>query len=92
MQFWWVNQNQTYQHEVRGGYLWSPKTNANGNTNPFYDNMTKVTVGDIVFSFKDTLIPAIGTNCSVKSEGVQTTQTRHSYMNLGFSEPDIRGE
>ena len=60
MQFWWVNQNQTYQHEVSGGYLWSPKTNANGNTNPFYDNMTKVTVGDIVFSFKDILIPAIG--------------------------------
>jgi len=60
MQFWWVNQNQTYQHEASGGYLWSPKTNANGNTNPFYDNTTKVTVGDIVFSFKDTLIPAIG--------------------------------
>ena len=60
MQFWWVNQNQTYQHEVDGGYLWSPKTNANGKINPFYDNMTKVAVGDIVFSFKDTLIPAIG--------------------------------
>jgi hypothetical protein len=60
MQFWWVNQNQTYQHEISGGYLWSPKTNANGNTNPFYDNMTKVAIGDIVFSFKDTLILAIG--------------------------------
>lgn len=60
MQYWWVNQNQTYQHEVTGGYIWSPKTNANGNKNPFYDFMTKVEVGDIVFSFKDTLIPAIG--------------------------------
>lgn len=60
MQFWWVNQNQTYQHEVDGGYLWSPKTKANGNINPFYDNMTKVAIGDIVFSFKDKLIPAIG--------------------------------
>ncbi len=60
MQFWWVNQNQTYQHEISGGYLWSPKTKANGNINSFYDNMTKVAVGDIVFSFKDTLILAIG--------------------------------
>lgn len=25
MRFWWVNQNQTYRHEVPGGYLWSPK-------------------------------------------------------------------
>src|SRR5947208_258708 len=25
MRYWWVNQNQTYRHEVQGGYLWSPK-------------------------------------------------------------------
>jgi putative restriction endonuclease len=60
MNYWWVNQNQTYKHEVDGGYLWSPKTNSNGGTNPFYANMTKVSVGDVVFSFKDTLILAIG--------------------------------
>ncbi len=23
MRYWWVNQNQTYHHEVDGGYLWS---------------------------------------------------------------------
>jgi hypothetical protein len=27
MQNWWVNQNQTYEHEFRGSYLWSPKRN-----------------------------------------------------------------
>lgn len=59
-QFWWVNQNQTYKHEVRGGYLWSPKTNANGIRNPFYDNMEKMEPGDVVFSFCDTRIRAIG--------------------------------
>jgi drug/metabolite transporter (DMT)-like permease len=25
MRYWWVNQNQTYRHEVEGGCLWSPK-------------------------------------------------------------------
>ena len=40
MRFWWVNQNQTYKHEVRGGFLWSPKANRNGRGNRFYDNMT----------------------------------------------------
>ena len=43
MRYWWVNQNQTYRHEVRGGYLWSPKRNANGARNPFYDSMREVT-------------------------------------------------
>ena len=30
MRYWWVNQNQTYRHEVSGGYLWSPKRKKNG--------------------------------------------------------------
>jgi hypothetical protein len=60
MRFWWVNQNQTYRHEVDGGYIWSPKRNANGGRNPFYESMREVSPGDLVFSFKDTLIFAIG--------------------------------
>lgn len=59
-QYWWVNQNQTYQFEVHGGYMWSPKTNTNGARNQFYDNMTETNPGDVVFSFKDTYIKAIG--------------------------------
>jgi putative restriction endonuclease len=58
--YWWVNQNQTYTHEVRGGYLWSPKVNANGARNQFYENMTRVERGDVIFSFCDTYIKAIG--------------------------------
>jgi putative restriction endonuclease len=60
MRYWWVNQNQTYRHEVRGGYLWSPKRKTNLAANPFYDFMREVAPGDVVFSFADTLIRAIG--------------------------------
>lgn len=60
MRFWWVNQNQTFRHEVSGGYLWSPKRNANGARNPFYESMREVSPGDLVFSFKDTYICAVG--------------------------------
>jgi putative restriction endonuclease len=60
MRYWWVNQNQTYRHEVAGNYLWSPKRNANGHRNPFYDFMRETAPGDVVFSFADTLIKAIG--------------------------------
>jgi putative restriction endonuclease len=60
MRHWWVNQNQTYRHEFRGGYLWSPKRNANGARNPFYESMREVAPGDLIFSFMDTRILAIG--------------------------------
>ena len=60
MRYWWVNQNQTYHHEVQGGYLWSPKRNANGAMNPFYECMREVAPGDLIFSFMDTRILAVG--------------------------------
>jgi GNAT superfamily N-acetyltransferase len=60
MRYWWVNQNQTYRHEVDGGYLWSPKRNATGGRNPFYDSMREVSPGDIIFSFAETYVRAIG--------------------------------
>jgi putative restriction endonuclease len=60
MRYWWVNQNQTYRHEVRGGYLWSPKRKANQAQNPFYDFMREVSPSDAVFSFAGTFVRAIG--------------------------------
>lgn len=60
MRFWWVNQNQTFRHEIPGGYLWSPKRSANLARNPFYESMREVSPGDLIFSFVDTRIAAIG--------------------------------
>lgn len=55
-----MNQNQTYQFEVPGGFLWSPKQRKNGVRSQFYDYMTEVAAGDVVFSFCDTFIRAVG--------------------------------
>lgn len=60
MRYWWVNQNQTFRAEVRGSFMWSPKRNANGARNQFYENMREVSPGDVVFSFCDTRIKAVG--------------------------------
>ena len=68
MRYWWVNQNQTYRAEVRGSFMWSPKLNANGARNQFYENMREVSPGDVVFSFCDTRIKALG----VVTGGAQT--------------------
>lgn len=58
--YWWVNHKQTRNHEVRGGYLWSPIRNANGARNQSYDNMALVQPGDIVFSYAGGHVGAIG--------------------------------
>src|ERR1043166_5929451 len=60
MRYWWVNQNQTFRHEVPGGYLWSPQRKANGDRNAFYESMREVAPGDLIFSFADSFIRAIG--------------------------------
>ena len=40
--------------------MWSPKRNANGARNPFYESMREVSPGDLIFSFMDTRILALG--------------------------------
>lgn len=60
MAFWWVNQNKSSGYEIAGGYLWSPKRKNNGAKNYFYDTMTAVEVGDIIFSFFDAQIQYLG--------------------------------
>ena len=60
MRYWWVNQNQPYKAEVRGSFMWSPKQNANGARNQFYENMRDVSPGDLAFSFCDARIKSIG--------------------------------
>lgn len=60
MACWWVNHKQTRDHEVRGGYLWSPIRNANGARNQSYANMAQVQPGDIVFSYANGYLGAVG--------------------------------
>lgn len=56
MKFWWVSHNQTFLHEVGRGYLWAPQNKPLTG----WTNMTLVTPGDIVFSFRGRKISAIG--------------------------------
>jgi putative restriction endonuclease len=58
--FWWVNHKQTYRQETEGGYLWSPKANADGRRNVTYDNLARCQGGDVVFSYANGKISQIG--------------------------------
>jgi putative restriction endonuclease len=55
MRYWWVNQNKTYRHEIDGGYLWAPQSGV-----WHHEILTRLKPGDLVFSFKDAVICAIG--------------------------------
>jgi putative restriction endonuclease len=74
MRYWWVNQNQTYAQEISGGYLWSPKRKANRQRNAFYESMREVAPGDVVFSFRDTRIAALGIARSYCYESPKPTE------------------
>lgn len=58
--YWWVNHSQTFAQEVGGKYVWSPKAERDGKRNQSYDFMTEVLPGDVVFSYADKFIRAVG--------------------------------
>jgi len=87
MRYWWVNQNQTYRHEIQGGYLWSPKRNANGARNPFYESMREVAPGDLIFSFMDTRILAVGiaqSYCWESPKPLEFGNAGQNWENIGW--------
>jgi putative restriction endonuclease len=87
MRYWWVNQNQTHRYEIEGGYLWSPKRNANGARNPFYEYMREVSPGDIIFSFVDTKLFAIGiasSNCYESPKPVEFGGVGMNWDSIGW--------
>jgi hypothetical protein len=55
-----VNHKQTYRQETDGGYIWSPKANANGARNVSYDNLSRCQRGDVMFSYANGRISQIG--------------------------------
>lgn len=60
MNYWWVNQGQTHNHEVPGGYLWAPKLDKIGRHRLAYDLMLRLEPGDCVFSYFGGSIRAVG--------------------------------
>lgn len=60
MRYWWVNHGKTYEFEVPGDFLWSPKTQIDGSRSQNYDFMTEIQPGDFVFSHSDRKLRALG--------------------------------
>jgi putative restriction endonuclease len=71
MNFWWVNHKQTAKEEIGGGYIWSPTQNKDGSRNQTYLNLRDVAPKDIIFSYADRKIAAIGIAESVFSKSAK---------------------
>lgn len=67
VRYWWVNQKQTFRQEIAGGFMWSPKKSSHGGRNPYYDFMTEVQPGDLVFSYAHGRVLAVGVATSAAS-------------------------
>jgi putative restriction endonuclease len=87
MRYWWVNQNQTFRQEIEGGFLWSPKRKSDGSRNPFYESMREVAPGDLVFSFVDTRIYALGlaqSYCWESPKPIEFDRAGQNWENIGW--------
>lgn len=71
--YWWVNHKQTFIAETEGGYIWSPKANSDGAFNQTYLNLTLVQPGDVVFSYANTKIQAVGVASGACREAAKPT-------------------
>jgi len=60
MNYWWVNQKQTHRHEIGEGYMWSPKYQQDGNKHFSYEYIKHIQPGDVVFSYANAAIIAVG--------------------------------
>lgn len=84
MRYWWVNQNKTYRHEIDGGYLWAPQSGV-----WHHEILSQLQPGDLVFSFKDTYISAIGVVQRVAENMIKPDFGGHgdNWLDLGWSVP-----
>jgi putative restriction endonuclease len=59
--FWWVNHSHSAEHEIDGSYLWFARKNLKSKARGESDrNLQRVVPGDIVFSFVNSEIGAVG--------------------------------
>lgn len=82
--FFWVNHKQTFKSETTENYIWAPKREANGAYNQTYENLTYVQPGDLIFSFANAEIQAIGHAVSSCYEAIKPGGFAENWSNLGW--------
>ncbi len=91
LRHWWVNHKQTYPREIAGEYLWWPKKSQKGVNRDAGSNMTRVMPGDVVFSFADDAVRAVGVALGRAREAPPPAErgvaSEHGSMDPGWQVP-----
>lgn len=87
MRYWWVNHGDMHRTEIAGGFMWSPVLNKNGHRLNAYDNMTKVSAGDLVFAYADTRIRAVGVIAGACRSTARPASYKDGWSNDGWLVP-----
>jgi len=60
MAYWWVTHGKTWREELDGGYLWAPVLDNAGHSRYYHRNLASIADGDLVFSYANGALRAIG--------------------------------
>jgi hypothetical protein len=73
--FWWINHTHTSQQELEGSYLWFPKrTHKSKARSESEKNIQRIFPADVVFSFADGQIGAVGLVLGVAREAARPSE------------------
>ncbi len=58
-QYWWVSQGATFEQSIKDSYIWAPQGDKRGRAWFYWENVSKVKKGDVIFHYADGYIRAV---------------------------------
>lgn len=99
MRYWWVNHNMTFKAESEGGFIWAPTLTKSGHRKETWDNLVQVAKGDIVFSYAQQHLCAVGMATAAsrpskrpkfRAEGAQNWHPDGNYVPIAWAPLETR--
>jgi 5-methylcytosine-specific restriction enzyme B len=85
LNYWWVNQGQTYKQEKEGGFLWAPQKSKQGIPLPHHVNLVNPCPGDIVFCYSARELKSIGVVQQAAIEASKPSEiSSHEWQEEGY--------
>lgn len=57
--FGWVNQGDSYEPELEGGFVWAPQRSKDGKALAHHVNVSKLEIGDLIFHYANSAVRAV---------------------------------
>ncbi|MCM3665840.1 hypothetical protein M3204_15590 [Mesobacillus subterraneus] len=85
LNYWWVNQGQTFKQEKEGGFLWAPQKSKQGIPLPHHVNLVNPRPGDFVFCYSARELKSIGVVQQAAIEASKPSEiSSHEWQEEGY--------